>query len=148
MGDARKRLIRRLYDEAWNRGDFGVIDELFAGDYRAPLPGAPPGPAGERRHLAMIRATFPDLRVTLDDLVAEGETVVARGSMAGTDSGGFQGHPPTGRRVTFWGVSVFRFSGERVSACWTGANMLGLMIQLGIIPSPRRGEEPDAAARA
>jgi predicted ester cyclase len=146
IDDARKQLIRRFYEEAWSRGEFGVIDELFAADYQGPLPGSPPGPEGERRHLAVIRSTFPDLQVTIDDLIAEGETVVARGSMSGTDTGGFQGYPPTGRRVTFWGVTVFRFSGDRITASWTGADMLGLMIQLGVIRSPWSEAESGTAA--
>jgi predicted ester cyclase len=148
MEDTRKHLIRRFYDEAWSRGELGVIDELFAGDYRAPLPGSPPGPEGERQHVTWIRAAFPDLQVTVDDLAAEGETVVARESLSGTDTGGFLGRPPTGRRVTFWGVTFFRFTGERVSACWAGADMLGLMIQLGVLPSPWPAEEPDTASQA
>ncbi len=146
--DARKHLIRRFYDEAWSQGDFGVIDQLFAGDYLAPLPGSPPGPEGERRHVAMIRATSPDLQVTVQDLVAEGETVVARISLSGTDTVGFLGRPPTGRRVTYWAVAFFRFTGDRVSACWTGADMLGLMIQLDILPSPWPAEEPETASQA
>jgi predicted ester cyclase len=147
MDDARKHLIRRFYDEAWSRGDFGVTDQLFAGDYIAPLPGSPPGPEGERRHVAMIRAVLPDLQVTINDVVAEGETVVARVSISGTDTGGFLGRPPTGRRVTYWAVTFFRFTGDRISAYWAGADMLGLMIQLGVIPSPWPPAEPDTGSR-
>ncbi len=146
--DARKYLIRRLFDEAWSRGDFAVIDELFADDYIAPLPGSPPGPEGERRHVAMIRAPFPDLQVTVDDVVAEGETVVARASISGTDTGGFLGRPPTGRRVTYWDVIFFRFTGDRITACWGGADWLGLMIQLGVIPSPWPAEAADTVSQA
>ena len=146
--DARKHLIRRLFDEAWSRGDFGVIDELFAGDYRAPPSGLPPGPERERRHAAMIRATCPDLWVAVEDPVAEGETVVARISLSGTETGGFLGRPPTVRRVTYGAVAFSRFAGERISACWTGADMLGLMVQLGVLPSPWPAEEPGAAPQA
>jgi predicted ester cyclase len=135
-GDTREDLIRRLYAEAWSRGDFGVLDELFAPDYAAPLPGAPPGPESERRHIAMVRAAFPDLRATLEELVAGVGTVAARWIMTGTDTGGFMGRAPTGRRATFWGVDFFRFAEGRVSKAWVGVDMLGLMIQLGILPSP------------
>ena len=145
IDDARKHLIRRFYEEAWTRGEFGVIDHLFAGDYICSFPGSPPGPEGERRHVAMMRATSPDLQVTVDDLVAEGETVMARLSLSGTDTGGFLGRPPTGRRVTYWAVTVFRFTGDQVSACWAGADMLGLMIQLGVLPSPWQAQEPDTS---
>ena len=146
MEDGRKQMIRRLHEEAWERGEFGVIDELYATDYQGPLPGSPAGPEGERQHVAMIRSTFSDLEMRIDDLVAEGETVVLRGSMSGTDTGGFMGRAPTGRRVTFWGVTVYHFSGERISASWTGADMLGLLIQLGVVPSPWPDEEPASAS--
>jgi predicted ester cyclase len=136
--EERKALIRRFYDEAWNRGEYGVIDELFASAFVAPTPEASAGPESERRHVATIRAVFPDLRVQVEELVAEGETVVVRWTMTGTDTGGFMGRPPTGREAQFWGVDFFRFAGRRIAASWTGVDMLGLMVELGIVPSPWR----------
>src|SRR5688500_5840872 len=106
--EARKACVRRLYDEVWNAGNLGVADELFADDYRGPMPDVPPGPEGEKRHLAMIRRTFPDLHLAIDEMVAEGDTVVVRGTLTGTDRGGFMGRAPSGRRVSAWGVHSFR----------------------------------------
>ena len=145
--DARKACIRRLYDEVWNQGNLTIADELFAGDYASPLPGAPPGPEGEKRHVAMLRATFPTLRITVDELVAEGDTVAARWTMVATDTGGFMGRAPTGKCATFWGVHFFRFAGDRIAACWVGVDMLGLMVQLGVVPSPWQPEAPGIDAR-
>jgi predicted ester cyclase len=147
-GDVRKALIRRLYEEAWSRGDLAVIEELFASNYVGPMPNVPPGPEGERRHVAMIRGVFPDLQVALEELVAEGDLVAARSTMTGTDTGGFMGREPTGQRVTFWGIDFFHFAGDRITSGWAGVDMLGLMIQLGILPSPWPAAEPEPTHRA
>jgi steroid delta-isomerase-like uncharacterized protein len=141
-GDARKDLIRRFYEEAWSRGELAVIEELFADDYVTPLPNAPSGPAGERQHVAMIRAAFPDLQLVVQELVAEGETVAARWTMSGTNSGSFMGRAPTDQQISVWGVDFFHFTGDRISSGWVGVDMLGLMIQLGVLPSPWPAEEP------
>ena len=138
--DVCKTLIRRFYEEVWNQGNLTVIEELFADDYIAPMAGSPPGPEGEKRHVAMIRAAFPDLQITVDELVAEEETVAARWTMTATDLGGFLGRAPTGQRATFWGVDFFRLVDDRIVGSWIGVDMLGLMIQLGIVPSPWQTE--------
>jgi steroid delta-isomerase-like uncharacterized protein len=131
-----KAHVQRLYDEVWNEGRLAVADELFADDYVAAGSGAPPGPEGEKRHVAMLRTTFPDLRIGVEDMVAEENRVTVRWTMTATDRGGFMGRAPTGKRVSIWGVHFFRFAGSRIAACWTGIDMLGLMIQLGVVPSP------------
>jgi steroid delta-isomerase-like uncharacterized protein len=131
-----KARVQRLYDEVWNQGRLAVADELFTDDYRAPGASAPTGPEGEKQHVAMLRAPFPDLRIAVEELVAEDDRVTARWTMTATDRGGFMGRPPTGKQVSLWGVHFFRFAGDRIVACWTGVDMLGLMIQLGIVPSP------------
>ena len=137
--DACEAGVRRLYDEVWNQGNLAVADELFADDYQSAAPGSPPGPAGEKRHIAMIRAAFPDLQLAVEQVVAAGDAVAARWTMVGTDTGGFLGRAPTGQRVSLWGVHFFRFADGRISACWTGVDMLGLLVQLGVVPSPWQG---------
>lgn len=134
--ETRKHLIRRFYDEAWGRGDFAIIDELFAADYASVLPGTGLGPEAARADVSAVRATFSDLKIAIDDLVADGDTVIVRGLVTGTDTGGFMGRPPTGRTVTYWAVRSYYFTGDRISSCWFGGDSLGLMIQLGMIPSP------------
>lgn len=134
--DERKALVQRLYDEVWIRGSLAVADALFADGYVAPGAGAAPGPDGEKRHVAMLRTTFPDLRIDVEEMAADGDLVTARWTMTATDTGGFMGRAPTGKRVSVWGVHFFRFAGDRIAACWTGVDMLGLMIQLGVVASP------------
>jgi predicted ester cyclase len=134
--DAQKASIQRLYDMVWNQGHLTAADELFADEYVAPGASAPTGPEGEKRHVAMLRAAFPDLRLAVEEMAAEGDRVAVRWTMTATDRGGFMGRAPTGRRVNLWGVHFFRFAGDRIAACWTGVDMLGLLIQLGVVPSP------------
>ena len=132
----RKASIRRLYEEAWSQGQFDVLDTLFAHTYQSAVPGLPPGPAGEQQHIATIRSTYPDLHMTVDEMVVTDDAVATRWTMVGTDQGGFMGKPPTLRSVRFWGVHFFQFRSGRIGSCWTGIDMLGMLSQLGVVPSP------------
>ena len=101
MSETNKALVRRFYDEVMNRGNLDVIDELCTPDvvdHRA-QPGLPPGTDGVKHMMAMYRAVFPDLVVTLEDMVAEGDRVVVRWSGRGTHKGNLGGGlPPPARR--------------------------------------------------
>ncbi len=141
--EANKARVQRLYDEVWNQGRLATADELFAPGYVSP--GGATGPDGEKGHVAMLRTSFPDLRIAVEEMAAEGDLVTARWTMTATDQGGFLGRAPTGKRVSGWGVHFFRFEGDRIAACWTGVDMLGLMIQLGILPSPWPADAAGAA---
>ena len=132
--EARKELVRRFYDEAWDAGQLEVIDELFADDYvRHDLrPTDPlPGPAGMRRVTADFRAAFPDLRFAVELLVGEGDYVVGRWTAAGTHTGRWGGVEPTGKHAELTGVNVFRFEGDKVKELWNYRDDLGLLEQLG-----------------
>jgi predicted ester cyclase len=136
--EQRKALIRRFYDEAWNRGEYAVVDELFALELARSLDAPPAGAEREKQHIATIRAVFADLQIVVQDVVVDTEAVAARWTMTGTDTGGFMGRPPTGREVEIWGVDFFHFEGQRVVGTWAGVDMLGLMVELEILPSPWR----------
>jgi steroid delta-isomerase-like uncharacterized protein len=118
-----------------------VFDELL--DPTINLHGAPPGlPAGMEgfKLLAgMFRTAFPDYKDTVEDLIAEGDKVVARWSFRGTHQGDFQGVPPTGKEAAITGISVFRLINGKITDDWTIFDLLGLMQQLGAIPAPGQG---------
>jgi predicted ester cyclase len=129
-------VIRRLYDEVWNQHRDDIVDELFDPEFRTP---AAPGMTGGAAKLAVIRGyrdAFPDVHITVDDLIVTPDRGAARWTLTGTDSGGFHGRPPTGRTITGWGSEYFRFRGGRVLTNWIGADWLGVLIQLGVLADP------------
>ena len=138
--DENKALIHRFYKEVWNHGNLAVADEIFADDYvrhdlrpflASPIHSAPPGPEGQKQIAAMFRAAFPDMKSTVDLMIAEGNTVVARRTTQGTHTGPWADVAPTGKAVTFSGVNIFRISGGKVVEIWNHRDDLGLMQQLG-----------------
>jgi steroid delta-isomerase-like uncharacterized protein len=131
--DANKQLVLRFYDELWNRGNFDAADELVADDYvRHDLrPGnAPAGPAGQKAVAQRFRAAFPDIRLEVESLVAEGDLVVARWTISGTHSGPWGDVAPTGRRVRFVGVNFFRLADGKIAEIWNVRDDLGLREQV------------------
>jgi steroid delta-isomerase-like uncharacterized protein len=132
--EANKRLVVRFYEELWNWGNYDVADQLVAADYvRHDLrPGdAPPGPAGQKVIAQRFRAAFPDVRLEIEALVAEGDVVVARWTMSGTHRGSWGDVGATGRSVRFSGVNFFRIAEERIAEIWNLRDDFGLREQVG-----------------
>jgi steroid delta-isomerase-like uncharacterized protein len=128
--------VRDFFRRVWNERDYAAAGRLYADTFSNP---AAPGLSGAAAKTAFIRSyhrAFPDLAVTIEDLVATDRVVAVRYVAAGTDLGGFHGEPPTGRAVTTWAVSFLHFDGDRVVSEWIGADYLGLFEQLGTLTSP------------
>jgi steroid delta-isomerase-like uncharacterized protein len=137
--------IRELIEQAWNRGNLAVTEELVAPDVVDHDParprGLPEGRGGLKEAISMYRDAFPDLRLSIDDLFAERDKVVWRWHAEGTHSGEFQGLLPTGRRGEVTGISIARLEDGKVAEVWTEWDNLGLLQQLGLAPGPgSRGE--------
>ncbi len=129
-----KALVRRFYEEVWNRGNLGAADDIFADDYaRHDLrPGnALSGPAGQKKIAGDLRAAFPDLHMTVDLMIAEGDLVMARWTTEGTNTGQWGDVPPTGKYARFSGVNIFRIAQGKVVELWNHRDDLGVMQQLG-----------------
>jgi predicted ester cyclase len=136
--EENKAVVRRFYEEVVNQKKRAVLDEVFDPDlvdHFAP-PGTPGGPEGARQTLGMFLTAFPDLHFTVEDLIAEGDKVVARVTMSGTQQGAFMGVPPTGKHVTITGIDINRFVGGKSVEHWVEMDALGMMQQLGVIPPP------------
>jgi steroid delta-isomerase-like uncharacterized protein len=132
--EENKTLVRSFYERVWNRGQVEAAAGVFAPDYvRHDLrpSQAEPGPAGQSKIAADFRAAFPDLRMEIDLILAEGDLVAARWTTSGTNTGAWAGRPPTGRRARFSGVNIFRISDGKVVELWNHRDDLGLMEQLG-----------------
>jgi len=137
MSEGNKTTVRRLIEEVWNKGYMPVADELFAPTYvhhDSSTPDVGRGPEGEKKRATLYRNAFPDFRLTIEDLVAEGETVVARWSGRGTHKGELNGIAPTGKQINITGVSIARFANNKITEGWVNWDALGLMRQIGAVP--------------
>jgi steroid delta-isomerase-like uncharacterized protein len=137
MSDANKNAVRRLIEEVWNKGNLRVADELFAPNYihhDASTPDVGLGPDSEKKRATLYRNAFPDFRLTIEDIIAEGETVVARWSCRGTHKGDLSGIAPTGKPFTISGISIARFASGKMVEGFINWDALGMMRQLGVVP--------------
>ena len=144
--EENKAIYRRWFEEVVSGGDIALADDLLAPGYRMHFPGFPE-PVDSEMHkqlVMMFHNGFPDWVETIEDVIAEGDKVVIRVTGRGTHSGEFQGIPPTGTKVTAAGVGIGRIEKGRIAEVWAAYDALGLMQQLGAIPTPGR-PSPSAA---
>ena len=135
--EENKNLALRFIEEVINQGKLSTLDELItadAADHSLP-PGLPPGREGVKLFLGMIRAAFPDIHETVEDIIAEGDTVVTRTTWRGTHQGAFLGIAPTGKQVSVSGIDISRVAFGKFVEHWQSADNLGLLQQLGVVPS-------------
>jgi steroid delta-isomerase-like uncharacterized protein len=142
--DNNKALVRRFYTEAWNQQNLDILEETHAPDWVHYDPSNPAdlrsGPQGNRERLTEVIAAFPDIHYTLEDLIAEGDRVVVRFTVRGTQQGAFGPIPATGRTVTMQGIIIHRIRDGKIAEDWVVRDTLGLMQQLGVIPAPGAAE--------
>ena len=135
MSDEQIRdLVTRFTDEAWNGGNLDLIDELFAADYvghDAPRPDPVRGPEGMKDFLRMYHHAFSDAHITLDDVIIKDDKVVTRWTGRGTHDGDLMGIPPTGKKIEFVGIRIFRVAEGKIAEGWVVWDTFGLMRQLG-----------------
>jgi steroid delta-isomerase-like uncharacterized protein len=133
---------RRFFDEVWSEGNFDLVDELFAPDYVG-HPSGPEetvqGPEGVKEYVGLLREGVPDLNMSIEDQVAQGDKVVTRWTAQGTHDGELIGIDPTGRRASVTGITIQRIGeGGKIAEGWTNWDMLGMLQQLGVAPQPAR----------
>ncbi len=134
-----KATARRWYEEVFNAGNLDLIHELFAPNFVDHDPVNPlPGLEGVRQVVGMYRGAFPDLHITVEDWVAEGDKVVTRFRAQGTHKGPLMGTPPTEKQVTVTGIDMLGFEHGKISEHWGNRDDLGMMQQLGAVPAPGR----------
>ena len=139
---SNKATVRRFCD-AMNTGDAELIsetiDELVEPDalIRTPLPIEATGAQAAKQVWAMLLRGLPDLHLTIEDLIEEGDKVVSRNTVTGTHQGEYMGLPPTGKSVTYNEIFIFRFAGGRIAETWGVVDVFSQMKQLGVIPASR-----------
>lgn len=137
--EQNKAIIRRYFEEVWDKGNLAAEEEFVAPDvvvHAPPLPGAAPGVEGAKQVVTMFRTAFPDLKVVIEDLIADSDKVVQRWTAHVTHQGQLLGIPPTGRQVTLTGINIFRFAGGKIVERWGELDTLGILQQLGVVPPP------------
>jgi hemoglobin len=144
-GNESKALARLAY-EAFAAGPAEALSKYFAEDLvdHNPNPGQAAGIEGVRQMIAMFRQGFPDLRMSVEDMVASGDKVAARVIARGTNKGPFMGQPPTGKTFIVEGVDIMRVVDGKIVERWGNFDDLGMMRQLGMAPMPPAG--PTSAA--
>lgn len=130
-----KMIVRRFYEEIVNSGDVSQIADVISADYTEVMDGRryAVGLEGAASHVLGVRNTYPDLRLTVDHQIAEGEWVATCITATGTHKGEWIGIAPTGRKVTFTGVNVDRVVDGKILEHGGAANMLGPLLEIGAI---------------
>jgi steroid delta-isomerase-like uncharacterized protein len=139
--EASNKATLRRFQEALSSSDWEVIsktiDELVEPDakIRTPLPIEATGAELLKEVFGRLLRAFPDLHVTVEDVIAEGDKVVARNTVTGTHQGEYMGLQPTGKSVTYNEIFIARFAGGRIAETWGVVDVLSQMRQLGAIPA-------------
>jgi steroid delta-isomerase-like uncharacterized protein len=131
-----KEISRRLIEDPW-QGKLDEVIGLVADDYVGHNPGVPEpviGKAGYREFVDTYLAAFPDGKITVNDQIAEGDTVTARWTGRGTNTGELMGMAPTGKEVTVTGITYSKISDGQLHEAWTSWDTLGMLQQLGAVP--------------
>ena len=137
MSTENKAIVRRTLEELWNKGNLAVADEVTGANHVGHDPAVPNpgrGPQAEKQLVTMYRTAFPDLNITIDEMMADGDKVVTRWTSRGTHKGDLMGVAPTGKQVNITGITIDRIAGGKAEESWTNWDTLGMMQQLGVVP--------------
>ncbi len=148
MSAENKALVRRLTKEIWSKGNLNLADQIVSTNYvyHDPALAHEPGLEGFKQHVTRVRAAFPDIQFTIDDIIAEGDRVVSRWTARGTHRGDFLGVSGTGKPVTVTGTSTSRISRGKIVEHWSNWDALGLMQQLGVVATLGQAKAQAAGA--
>lgn len=139
--EATNKATYTRFCDAANTGDAELISKTFDelvepnAPIRTPLPIEATGAQALKEVFATLHRVFPDLHITVEDLIAEGDKVVSRNLVTGTHRGEYMGHPPTGKSVAYSEIFIFRITGGRIAEIWGVVDVFSQMQQLGAIPA-------------
>jgi predicted ester cyclase len=140
--EEHKANARQAFDTFFNQKNLAAIEEYCAPNYVGHFSSVPEpvrGPEGLRQFLGVYLKAFPDIQVTVEDVVVEGDKVAVRITLRGTHQGDLMGIPPTGKPILSTGIHILRLVGDKAVEQWANGDDLGLMQQLGVIPTPGQG---------
>jgi steroid delta-isomerase-like uncharacterized protein len=133
-----KAIVRRLYEEVWNKRRVELVDELLSLSHAIHdnhLPDSGVGPEAYKRNIARYVTGFPDLRFTIEDMVAENNKVTVCWTISGTHKGEYRGISPTGKKVSIEGITINHIADGKIMDSYVSADYLGLLQQLGVAPA-------------
>jgi len=134
--EQNKILARRFYDEVLNGRKMDVADEILSSQY-VDHNSAAPGLENFKTYFAIITSVFPDIKVTAEDMLVDGDKVAVRLTIHGTQQGSFRGFPPTGRQATWTGMDIVHISNDRITERWSERDFLGMLQQVGHARPPQ-----------
>ena len=139
--EQRNKEIVTAFVKATNKLELDKLDDMVVEDYveHQPIPGQPPGREGLKWAYKVFNEPFPDLEFDFADVIAEGDLVVGRGIGEAVNKGSFMGIPPTNKPVKWSGTRLFRMKDGKLVEGWINIDMLGMMQQLGVVPTPPPG---------
>ena len=137
-GEQNKSVVRRVIEQAFNRGKVESLEELFTPNYREHQFGMPPNIEGLKASVRALRAAFPDLKLTIEEMSAESEKVWVRMTARGTHGGEFMGVPPTGRKIQISVFDMCRLEDGRITDHWGVPDRFAIMHQIGALSAPSR----------
>ena len=137
MSPDNEAIVRRFLEDGWGKGDEATFDQTVAADAtdHNPAPGQPEGVVGFKQAMQYPRSAFPDMTTTIDDIFSAGDRVAARWTSRGTHRGDFMGAAATGNAVTMSGIDIHRVENGRIAELWHQVDTLGMLQQVGAIPS-------------
>ena len=139
--EENKVTFRRVIEEGYSKGHLDILDEVFASAFVEHQAGiVPPTVDGVKGSIAFLRAAFPDLRLTIEEIIASGDKTWARITARGTHQGAFMGVPPTGKSYAIAVMDECRFEDGKIVEHWGVADQLALMAQLGALPKPAQSK--------
>jgi steroid delta-isomerase-like uncharacterized protein len=142
MSEAENRaLFERYFDQVANKDNLDLADEIFATDYQHHDPANPDprpmiGSQAVKDHLTSLKSAFPDLIFDIDDIVAQGDSIVVRWTARGTNTGDYFGMPATGKPIEITGMNTWVTRDGQAIEGWVNRDDMGLLQQLGVVPAP------------
>jgi len=148
MSINNKVIVRRLYEEVWNKRRLELVDEIISPSHALHDPnvsGSAVGPEAYKRQVTRFITAFPDLRLTIEDIVGENEKLAVAWTISGTHKGEFMGIPATNKKVSVDGITINHIVNAKIMDSYISWDAWGMMQQLGVVPA--HGEPKEAAAR-
>jgi len=134
--EENKAIVRCCIEDVFNKQNVSALDEFIAPNvvHHSLPPGVPRDREGFKQFVSMLLAAFPDFRIIVEDMIAEGDKVVARATTGGTHKGEFIGIPPTGKQATWTEIFIWRIDGGKAVEMWAELDQMSMMQQLGVMP--------------